>query len=315
MKLYLQAFVTIFVVGFTMLPARGYAMDVSGANSLSQALIDGAPRHVPKGYSSARASRVTPNDDDRRSGVVAAVQVALEGGDPKGSIRYGLFKSEKEADAVALNVSRRLPSGSARKFLPYLTHAECADTPSGGLCAMTAGDVMIVATAGQVDRGAALVLMAAKEAIEAARGSTGSRSGSSAGATAPKSAATTGARDGCALLTKADAEAAMGGPVGDLRRSGDSCYYASKNVAGDGVTLQLIDGGRSKFDHDRGRIQKAVKLSGIGDDAFAFVSQAGFVQLYFIKGAGYAAITLQNSRDANRLESAKALARKLAARL
>jgi hypothetical protein len=63
----------------------------------------------------------------------------------------------------------------------------------------------------------------------------------------------------------------------------------------------------------RGRIQKVVGISGIDDDAFAIVSQTGFVQLYFTKGAGYAAITLQNSRDANRLENTKALARKIAA--
>jgi hypothetical protein len=304
---HLQVLATFFVVGFTMIPARGYAMDVSGANFLAQALIDGAPRHVPKGYSSARASRVTPNDDDRRTGVVAAVQVALGGGDPKGSIRYGLFQSEKEAKAVDMNLSQRLPQGSSRRFLPYLPAADCADTPNGGLCTMLVGDVEIVVTAGQVDRGASLLIMAAKEAFEAARTTTSPRSGSSPTATR--------SRDDCALLTKTDAEAALHGPVSDLRRSGDSCYYGSKTVAGDGVTLQLIEGGRSKFDHDRGRIQNAVKLSGIGDDAFAFVSQAGFVQLYFIKGAGYAAITLQNSRDANRLESAKALARKLAARL
>ena len=294
--------------------APAHAADVSRTNSMVQTLIDGAPRHVPKGYSSAKASRVALNDDDRRTGVVAAVQVALGGGDPKGSIRYGLFQSEKDATAFRMDLGQRLPRETPRKFLPYLTNADCYDTPNGGLCIMLVGDVVIVATAGQVDRGASLVIMAAKEAFEAARTTTSPRSSPSAGATAPKSA-TTGARDGCALLTKADAEAALGGPVSDLRRSGDSCYYGSKAVAGDGVTLQLIEGGRSKFDFDRGRIQKAVGLSGIGDDAFAFVSQAGFVQLYFIKGSGYAAVTLQNSRDVNRLESAKALARKIAARL
>jgi hypothetical protein len=310
----LHAFVTIFVVGFTMVPAGVDAAEVSRANSLAQTLIDGAPRHVPKGYSSAKASRVVLNDDDRRSGMVAGVQVALEGGDPKGSIRYGFFHSEKEANAFLSDLSGRLPRESSPKFLPYLTSANCVDTPSGGLCSLLVVDVVIVARASQVDRGASLVLMAAKEAVEAARMTASPSSGSSAGATAPKSA-TTGARDGCALLTKPDAEAALGGPVADLRRSGDSCYYGSKTVAGDGVTLQLIEGGRSKFDFDRGRMQRTVGISGIGDDAFAFVSQAGFVQLYVIKGSGYAAITLQNSRDGNRLESAKTLARKIAARL
>lgn len=313
-KYHLQAFVTIFVVGFTMVPAGVHATEVSRTNSLVQTLIDGAPHYVPKGYSIAKASRVVLNDDDRRSGVVAAVQVALEGGDPKGSIRYGLFQSEKEARAFELDMYHRLGRGNSLRFLTYLPDANCVDTPNGGLCSLLLGDIVIVATASQVDRGASLVVMAAKEAVEAARTTTSPRSSTSAAATASKSSAT-GSRDACALLTKADAEAALGGPVADLRRNGNSCYYGSKSVAGDGVTLQLIEGGRSKFDFDRGRVQRAVGISGIGDDAFAFVSQAGFVQIYFIKGVGYAAITLQKSRDANRLESAKALARKIAARL
>lgn len=157
----------IFAAGLALFPARGGARDARDANSLVQALLDGAPRHVPRGYSGAGATRVALEADDRRRGVVAAVQVAL----------------------------------------------------------------------------------------------------------------------------------------------------GSRSAAGDGVTLQLIDGGRSKFDFDRGCFQRAVAVAGVGDDAFAFVSQAGFVQLYFIKGAGYASVTLQNSRDANRLESAKALARKIAARM
>lgn len=293
---------------------RAYAQGVSRTNTLIQMLVDSAPRHVPKGYSSANASRVTLNDNDRRSGMVAAVQVALGGGDPKGSLRYGLFQSEKEAKAFTADLSQRRPRGSSIKFLQYMPNADCADTPNGGLCSLLVGNVVIVATASQVDRGASLVVMAAKEAVEAARTTTSPRSSTSAAATASKSSAT-GSRDACALLTKADAEAALGGPVADLRRNGNSCYYGSKSVAGDGVTLQLIEGGRSKFDFDRGRVQRAVGISGIGDDAFAFVSQAGFVQIYFIKGVGYAAITLQKSRDANRLESAKALARKIAARL
>jgi len=87
-------------------------------------------------------------------------------------------------------------------------------------------------------------------------------------------------------------------------------------VAGsNSVTLQLIDGGRAKFDFDRGRVQRIVSVAGIGDDAFAFVSDAGFVQVYFIKSSRYASLTLQNARDPNRLENAKALARSIAARL
>ena len=145
-----------------------HAQDASRANAVVQALLDGAPRHVPKGYSGVKATRVTLNDDDRRAAMVAGVQVALEGGDPKGAIRYGVFASEKEAEAFTSYLNQRLPQGSALIFLQYLPRANCANVPNGGLCSLAVGNVVIVATASQVDRGASLVLLTAKEAAEAA---------------------------------------------------------------------------------------------------------------------------------------------------
>jgi len=294
-------------VGCTYVHAQG----VSRTDTLVQTLVDGSSRHVPKGYAAANATRITLNDDDRRSGMVAGVAVALGGGDPKGSLRYALFQSEQQAETFTRNLGYRRPAGSSPKFLQYLPSADCADTPSGGLCSMRVGDVVIVATASTVDRGASLVLIAAKDAIDAATMSP--RTGSSAIAV-PKSPPT-GPRDGCALLTKNDAAAALGGPVSDPRRSADTCYYGAQVAGGDSVTLQLIEGGRSKFDFDRARMQRIAIASGIGDDAFSFVSDAGFVQVYFIKGTSYASLTLQSSRGANRLEVARALARKIAASL
>jgi len=146
---------------------KAHAQGVNRADALAQALVDNAPRHVPKGYASARGSRTALNDDDRRAGMAAGVQVALGGGDPKGSLRYGLFPSEQQAAAFARDLVQRTPRGSALKFLQYLPSADCADTPNGGLCSLRIGDVVIIATASQVDRGASLVLLAAKEALEA----------------------------------------------------------------------------------------------------------------------------------------------------
>lgn len=291
---------------------RADAQSAGRAEALTQALMDGASRHVPKGYSAAKAARVTLNDDDRRSGMVTGVLVTLGGGDPKGSLRYALFPSEQQAEAFLRELVYRRPIGSSAKFLQYLPSADCADTPSGGLCTMRAGEVVIVATAGAVDRGASLVMIAAKDAVDAATATL--RSGPSSSAAAPGSAATR-AKDVCALLTKTDAATALGGPVSDPRRGGDTCYYGAQLAGRDSVTLQMIEGGRSKFDFDRGRMQRIASAAGIGDDAFSFVSDAGFVQIYFIKGTSYASLTLQNSRDANKLEIAKALARKIAADL
>ena len=56
-------------------------------------------------------------------------------------------------------------------------------------------------------------------------------------------------------------------------------------------------------------------LPGIGDEAFGFVSLAGFVQINLAKNNRYAAITLQSQRDPAKMETAKTLARKIAGRL
>jgi hypothetical protein len=296
----------------TILHAPADAQGTGRTEALARALVDGAPRHVPKGYASATASRSALNDDDRRAGMVAGVLVTLAGGDPKGTLRYAMFGSEQQAEAWTRDIGHRLGDQISLKFLQYLPGAECADTRNGGMCMLRAGDVVAVATATQVDRGTSLIMIAARETLDAAMASVRS---SAAAAPSPPNVAGSGTRTGCALLTRADAAATLGGPVGDARQGGDTCYYGSLAGAGDSVTLQLIEGGRAKFDFDRGRIQRIASVPGIGDDAFVFVSQAGFVQLYFIKGTGYASLTLANAHDANRLESAKALARKIAARL
>ena len=119
----------------------------------------------------------------------------------------------------------------------------------------------------------------------------------------------------CALLTLADATAAMGSPVVNAPHEGTNlCQYQSPAQAGDGVTLEVNDGGREKFDFDLHRIIGAVPLTGIGDGAFVFVSVAGFAQVSVIKGARYFTVTVMNQRDHHLKESAAALARKIASR-
>lgn len=121
--------------------------------------------------------------------------------------------------------------------------------------------------------------------------------------------------DPCALLTLADATAAFGSPVVNAPHAGTpTCQYQSPTQAGDGVTLQLNEGGREKFDFDRNQVSGAKPLNGIGDEAFEFVSAAGFVQVYVIKGERYFTLTLMNERDHHLKQSAAALARKLAVR-
>src|SRR5271170_3925920 len=77
----------------------------------------------------------------------------------------------------------------------------------------------------------------------------------------------------CSLLTLADATAAMRSPVVNAPHLGTGvCQYQSLTQAGDGVTLEVINGGREQCDEVRNNTSAAVPLTGIGDAAFVFVS-------------------------------------------
>jgi hypothetical protein len=119
----------------------------------------------------------------------------------------------------------------------------------------------------------------------------------------------------CSLLTLADATAALRSPVVNAPHPGTGvCQYQSPTQAGDGVTLEVISGGRDQFDAARNNTSAAVPVAGIGDAAFVFVSVAGFAQVSVIKGLLYFTVTVMNQRDHDLKDSAIALARKIASR-
>lgn len=92
------------------------------------------------------------------------------------------------------------------------------------------------------------------------------------------------------------------------------CEWRSKGVAGDGLTIQVDDGGQDKYDFDRAKLP-VNDIAGVGDAAFAFVSPAGFVQLGMMKGGIYVAIILQVQNAPDVLDRAEALARAIAGRM
>jgi hypothetical protein len=119
----------------------------------------------------------------------------------------------------------------------------------------------------------------------------------------------------CSLLTLADATAAMRSPVVNAPHLGTGvCQYQSPSQAGDGVTLEVINGGRDQFDAARNNTSPTVLVPGVGDGAFVFVSPAGFAQVSVIKGSLYFTVTVMNQRDRHLKKSAIALARKIASR-
>ncbi len=125
-------------------------------------------------------------------------------------------------------------------------------------------------------------------------------------------------QDACAAIDDAVVAQALEGPVTRDTNPQSAlpgmCAWRSNGVPGDGLTVQVDDGGQEKYDFDHSNLP-VHDLQGVGDEAFAFVSPAGFVQLGMMKGGTYVTIVLglQNGRD--RLKRAVDLASTIAARL
>jgi len=124
--------------------------------------------------------------------------------------------------------------------------------------------------------------------------------------------------DVCASIDDAMAAQALNGPVTrdtNLQSSLPGlCTWRSKGTPGDGLTVQVDAGGQDKYDFDRSKLPVR-DLHDVGDEAFAFASPAGFVQLGMMKGGVYVTMVLQLQNGQDRLERAVALAQAIAARM
>lgn len=108
-----------------------------------------------------------------------------------------------------------------------------------------------------------------------------SPSGQPSGATTP-----VGATDPCLLVTAADAERALGGPVSEGKRNKEGgCDYHLQSDRGvhAGANVQERPGQdrKSFFNHESSKTN-VIRINGIADGAYAFASPAGFVNLTFI---------------------------------
>jgi hypothetical protein len=118
----------------------------------------------------------------------------------------------------------------------------------------------------------------------------------------------------CSLLTQEEVESALRQPVGSPEQDkAGGCSW--RGSTGGGVSVQVFETGQNGFNNAKKRSLQSTSLPGIGDDAFGFVSLAGFVQIQLIKNDHFVALTLESSRDPAKLQTAKALAQKIAARL
>jgi len=282
-----------------------------------------------RGFEPPQLGQIRGDANDSRAGAIGIASLVYGAGMPSNAeIHYVVFSAEDQAAAYESAFTQRANSpGQQRLSYDFLPDATCATNGQAQTCGVARGNVFVSAslrgsqapttnelgieTAQPLNAGNVLVF--ALKNLRRVSMEIGPL-GESTPAPAPSASA-----GPCTLLTASDAAAVMRSPVMTPRDDPytKTCYYNAQSpmAAGDGVALQLIDGGRSKFDFDHQRISYTKPLTGVGDAAFEFVSAAGFVQVYVLKGGQYFSITLTNRNDRNAARSAAELARQIASRM
>jgi hypothetical protein len=315
----------------------GGAHAADQATQLCNTLSRTQPSQLPRQFVSASTGAVAPNANDQQSGITCVASLKLAGDSFSGEIRYAVFPSAQQAKAYSSVFDGAIGASiNPRFFLPYMPSADCVRNGAGDTqaCGISSGNVFVIGVSrgivtantreGQVIRGigAGNLVQYGIRHLNAVRGSLGLAT-AEAYSDVPQPFAAPSAPAGqpstsnpCTILTKSEAAAAMRSPVMDARfDSMSTCYYGSQMMPGNGVALQLNDGGRSKFDFDHGRMSGTRTVPNTGDAAFEFASAAGFVQLYVVKGNTYFTITLTNQRDPHLSRTAIQLARQIASQV
>jgi hypothetical protein len=276
--------------------------------ALYQALLKAQVASLPSGASSFRITPAKLGTDQTAAGMVGALQMAFTGGDPKAELRFYVFTTSGAAITYS-NAHLALPP-KVGTLLAYPPMAQCADGQGAGYCEMVVQDEAVVMSAvGSSVSGTAAPLMGIGFRLLSAIWTSPQQAPA-------RPAPTANATGACALLSQADVEGALGGPTAGprLNQVGD-CYWDSARVPADSVAVQPRNGGRATFDNDRRRLQKSAALPGVGDDAYTFVSLAGFVQIGILRNGRYVILIFQHQGGPAALAAAQTLARKIAARL
>ena len=292
--------------------------------NLLKALTTYPPAMKLRGYGPPQLSQLQPDANDSRAGAIGIASLVYGAGLPANAeIHYTVFATEDQATQFEAAFTQHATApGRQRLSFAFLSDAGCYADEQAQLCGIARANVFVSTILrglqppgpnGMEPVNAGNVLVFALKNLRRVSMEIGPL-GENTPAPVPSAAP-----GPCALLTPRDAAAVMRSPVMSPRDNPytKTCYYNAQSfsASGDGVGLQLIDGGRSKFDFDHQRISYTKPLSGVGDDAFEFVSAAGFVQVYVVKGSLYFCITLTNRNDRNVARSAAQLASQIASRL
>ena len=292
----------ISLIAATLFCLMAASIIAASGQALYQALLNTTPTNLPPGFSSAGTSKGT----SQQPGLVGEVDLTFKDGDPKARLSFFVFTDFTSASEFNRN---HLPKFSSnQKLLAFPPMARCLETSDRtGYCDVWIQDqnVIMTAAASKVSGGAdALMTFGFKHLNSIAQGA----------ARQPVQTPKTGGIAACSLVTQEEVENALkqraGSPEPD--KTGGCSWRGS---SGGGVSVQVFETGQNGFNNAKKRSRQSTPLPGIGDDAFDFVSLAGFVQINLIKNGHYVAVTLQSQRDPAKLETAKALAQKIAGRL
>jgi hypothetical protein len=130
----------------------------SSSQALFKKLLAARFAEAPQGYGAPTYGQQALDAIDKDNGLVGIVKITFAG--TSDTLLFGVYSDLGKATTAAQDFSGLLPSGGARKSLPYLPGAICADGSTGGTCGIQAGVVFVLAAAKSVDGGAGTLVQA-----------------------------------------------------------------------------------------------------------------------------------------------------------
>jgi hypothetical protein len=293
---------TISLLAATLLLLALASASAASGDALYRALLSTTPTNLPPGFNSATPTAVPQNFP----GLIGEIDLVFHGGDSKARLGFFVFNDFNTASEFNRKQVPRFTPG--QKLLAYPPMARCRNASDGtAFCDMWVEDknVIMTAAASKIDGGADVLMAFGFRYLNSI-----SQNSASLASSTPKPGEITA----CSLLTQDEVENALRQRVRSPEpdKAGGCSWRAS---SGGGVSVQVFETGQNGFNNAKRRSLQSTPLPGIGDDAFGFVSLAGFVQIQLIKNGHFVGLTLESQRDPAKLEAAKSLATKIAARL
>jgi len=294
--------ISVFVLALTFfLPLHTEA--AMSPDALYRTLLKAEFTNLPAGFSKPALTAIEFNEQTQ--GPVGGVEATFSAANKTGIV-YLVFSDFNSASEY--NRKHLPPTIPNQKLLAYPPMARCAPTPNNtGYCDLWIEqyNVIMIAAAPQPDTTSTLMGIGFKHLASVAENPPSEN-------TPPSKPSSSGS---CSLLTKQEVESALHQSTRNPEPNATGGCFFGATSSGDGVTIESPGTGKSGFDAVKSRMSAATSLSGIGDQAFAFSSLAGFVQINLIKNNKYVTMIYQNQRDSARMETAKSLAKLIASRL